>query len=100
MLFSSLAVSIHAHLLTKSNMAAVGHIEKVIFFVSYTIFTCSTSNVTNFGEILIVKVSSSIQMIYGSDAKLLRSIQFPTFIKNLWYAVKTSIGNFVIINYE
>jgi len=49
MLFSSFGVNIHAYLIAISSMAAVGHIDKVIFFVSYTIFMCSTSNVTNFG---------------------------------------------------
>src|SRR6218665_2287425 len=44
-----IGVNTHAYLLTKSNMADVGPIGKVIFFVSYTILTCNTSNVTNFG---------------------------------------------------
>jgi len=43
-----IGVNTHAYLLTKSNMAAVGHIG-IVIFVSYTIFTCSTSKVTNFG---------------------------------------------------
>src|SRR6218665_1600740 len=47
-LFSSLGVNTHAYLLTKYNMAVVGHIG-IVIFVSYTIFTCSTSKVTNFG---------------------------------------------------
>src|SRR6218665_1185804 len=33
----------------KSNMAPVGHIDKVIIFDPYTIFTCNTSIVTTFG---------------------------------------------------
>src|SRR6218665_812240 len=57
-------------------------------------------SVSSDGELLIVNKSSSILMIYGSDAKLLRSIQLPTYIKKLCHAVKTSIGNFVIINHE
>src|SRR6218665_1752538 len=57
-------------------------------------------SVSSDGELLIIDRSSSILTIYGSDANLLRSIQLPTYIKNLCYAVKTSIGNFVIISYE
>src|SRR6218665_2733351 len=33
----------------KFNMAAVGHIGKIIFFVTYITWTCNTSNVSNFG---------------------------------------------------
>src|SRR6218665_3350338 len=44
-----IGVNFHAYLRSKSSMAAVGHIGKVIFFVPYSIFTCNTSIVTNFG---------------------------------------------------
>src|SRR6218665_911738 len=57
-------------------------------------------SVTCDGELLIINSSSSSLMIYGSDAGLLRSIKLPTYIKNPDHAVETSIGNFVIINYE
>jgi len=56
--------------------------------------------VTSDGELLIVNQPSSILRIYGSDATLLRSIQFPAYIKNPYNAVKTSIGNFLIFNQE
>ena len=32
-----------------ANMVAVDHIGKFVFFVSYTIFNCNTSNMTDFG---------------------------------------------------
>src|SRR6218665_4153459 len=53
-----IGVNTYAYLLTKSNMAAVGHIGKVIFFVSYTILTFNTSNVTNFG------MQNSLMMLF------------------------------------
>ena len=43
-------------------MADIGHIENVIFFVSYTIFTCNTSNITNFG----FGVQNSFLMLFSS----------------------------------
>src|SRR6218665_3110345 len=63
-------------------------------------YTPERMSVTSDGKLLVVNKSSSILMIYGSDATLLRSIQLPTNIKILWHAVETSIGNFIIINEE
>src|SRR6218665_3410747 len=50
-------------------MAAVGHIGKVIFFVSYAIFTCNTSNITNLGMpnsflMLLLSLGSIHMLIY------------------------------------
>src|SRR6218665_3687038 len=45
-----IGVNFHANLRSKSNMADVGHVGKVIFFVPCTIFTCNTSTVTNCGR--------------------------------------------------
>ena len=56
-----------------------------------------TLSVSSDGQLLVVNLSS-ILMIYGSDAELIRSIQLPRDIENPFHAVETSIGNFIIIH--
>ena len=47
-------------------MAPVGHIDKVIFFDPYTIFTCNTSIVTTFGmQNLFLILFSSLEVIFS-----------------------------------
>jgi len=50
------------------------------------------------GQILLVKALSSSLIILGTEADLLETIQLPEDIKNPLHAVKTSIGNFVILH--
>src|SRR6218665_1727823 len=55
-------------------MAAVDHIGKVVFFVSYTIFTCDTANVTDFG------MHNSFLMLFSSLTSIHMLIYLPNLI--------------------
>ena len=57
-----------------------------------------TLSVSSDGQLLVVSASSSLLMIYGSDAALCRSIQLPTDIRDPFHAVETSIGSFIILH--
>src|SRR6218665_3182680 len=58
----------------------------------------TTLSVNSDGQLLMVKVSSSILMIFGSDAELLHSIQLSSDINLPRHAVETSTGNFIILH--
>src|SRR6218665_2375528 len=58
----------------------------------------TTLSVNSDGQLLMVKVSSSILMIFGSDAELLHSIQLSSDINLPRHALETSTGNFIILH--
>jgi len=61
-----------------------------------TDFNPRNLSVTNDGHLLLIY--ESVLMIYGPDTKLIRTIDLPKEIENVCLAVKTPIGNFIIIH--
>jgi len=57
-----------------------------------------TLSVFSDDQLLVVDALSSILMIYGSDAELIRSIQLPGYIIDPCHAVETSNGNLFILH--
>ena len=58
----------------------------------------TTLSVSCDGQLLVINETSSILMIYGSEADILSSIQLQSDIQNPRHAIITSIGNFVILH--
>lgn len=56
-----------------------------------------TLSVSTGGQLLMVNNSSSILVIYGPNAELIRSIQLSTNIKSPIHAVETSVGNVIVL---
>ena len=57
-----------------------------------------TLSVNSDGQLMLIKVPSSILMIYGSEAELLHSIQLNSGIEVPRHALETSAGNFIILH--
>jgi len=71
--------------------------HKIIKWLT-TDYRPETMSVSRDGELLMINRLSHSLMIYGSDAELIRSIPLTRYIKDLYHAVETSIGNFIIMN--
>lgn len=61
-------------------------------------YTPRTLSVSSEGHLLVFNHYSLSLMIYGSDAALLRSVQFPGDIEYPRHTVETSIGTFIILH--
>ena len=59
-----------------------------------------TMSSTQDGQLLLVTQNSPNLWIYGSDAELIKSVQLPKEIGYPHHAVKTSMGNFIVIHFE
>lgn len=57
-----------------------------------------TLSVSNDGQLLVINHSSSMLMLYESDARLSKSIQLPRNIEKPCHALKTSSGNFIVLH--
>ena len=73
------------------------HQHKVTKWLT-TYYEPRTLSVSCDGQLLMINDSSPSLMTYGSDAELIRSVPLPIEIKNPQHAVKTSIGNIIIIH--